>query len=397
MAALEHWIWLSAQTNISVAAKARLLSHYGDADSIFYAPSGELAEVAGISRKAADTLEKRDMSRASRLIDECAKQKIQIITAQDAGYPKRLKNIYAPPAVLYVKGQMPAVDENVLISVIGTRNASAYGLKLGREMSYQIARCGGIVVSGLTRGIDAEAAKGALLAGGSCVAVLGTAHEGAGGALIEDVAAKGAVISEYPPMIKQQSAFFRDRNRISAGLSLGVLVVEAPARSGTRLFVNDALEQGKEIFAVPGNADSENSVGTNELLREGAMLVTQGWQVMAEFEHRFPDKVKLSRETPEPEPQILKNSEKAAPSTQKVIDKEKSGGYIDLKELLSTLTDEQLRIAEAIRDGAAQIDDIIEQTGLPTAKVLSQLTILEIRGIVRRGAARQLSLNTAKK
>lgn len=397
MPALKTWLWLSAAP-VSARAKAALVQHYGSAEAAFYAPAGEFAAVKGLSAAEAALLERRDARRVDRILDSCAEQGLRIVTMQDAAYPRRLKQIFAPPPVLYVQGRLPDVDANPLIAVIGTREPSVYGIKMGRELAWQISRCGGLVVSGLTRGIDAEAARAALLSGGGCLGVLGTAHEQEHGALARDVAAAGALVSEYPPGTVQQRHFFRERNRIAAGLSVGVVVVEAPEKSGTRLFALEALEQGKEIFAVPGNADAANSAGTIALLKEGARLVTCGKDVMSEFEEMYPDKIRLTDELPAsigegpgPEPTGQPQNDK------KSVDKGGKAGYIDLQEQLASLTETQLKIVAAIEKDASHIDDIIEATGLPTATVLAQLTVLEIKGYVRREAGKRIVLNTAKK
>ena len=392
MAALEYWLWLSA-IEASPRAKHALLDRYGDAEKAFFAPDGEFHHIPGISTAEAALLERRDMSRANQVMLDCQEQNLNIITLQDAAYPNRLRNIYAPPVVLYVKGRMPLVDENALIAVIGTRKASYYGVKMGRELAWQIAKSGGIVISLLGSGVDAAAAKGALLADNYCVGVLGTPHECDKSQLALDVGHYGALVSEYPPGMQPQRSFFRERNRIAAGLSVGVLVVEAPERSGTRLFANEANEQGKEIFAVPGNADAESSAGTLALLKEGAKLVTCGWDVLSEFEALYPDKLH-----PNDAPCPMEEKAEPAPATEKKdVDKARDKGYIDLSEQLSGLTADQLKIVTAIDRKASHVDDIIEETGLPAAKVLAQLTILEIKGFVRREAGRRIALNVVKK
>ena len=404
MSALKYWLWLSAAEGLSPRAKAELIRHYGDAEQAYFAPDGEFEKIQGISAGEAAILEKRDISRCGYIEDKCAEQNISIIAMCDSSYPERLKNIYAPPPVIYVKGRMPDADEIPLVAVIGTRRASTYGLKMGREMAWEICSCGGAVVSMLTAGIDSEAAKGALLAGGKCVGVLGLPHEKSMGKLDTDIAANGALISEYPPGTEPQKCFFRERNRIASGISLGVVVVEAPIKSGTRLFAMDALEQGKEIFAVPGNADSECCAGSNALIKEGAKLVTRGSEVMEEFAALYPDRIKPGRSRyPDDVKNVLKsenscsNAENISEVKETVVDNKKSRGYIDLREQLSELSEDQLKIIAAIDKNAVHIDDIIEETGLPTAKVLSQLTFLEIKGYVRREAGRRISLNTAKK
>lgn len=399
MASIKYWVWLSAQTGVSPAAKAALLRHYGDAETAFFAPSGEFGRIRGISAGDAAVLESRDMSRVGDILSACRRLDIRPVTMQDADYPRRLRNIFAPPAVIYVKGKLPELDDEAAIAVIGTRKASPYGLKMGSRLAFEIVRCGGIVVSGLTSGIDAAAARGALLAEGVCIGVLGTSHDLEKGSLARDVSVKGALISEYPPGTQPLKSHFRDRNRISAGLSVGVAVVEAPEKSGALLFAAEANDQGKEIFAVPGNADAPNSAGTIALMQEGAKPVRTGWDILCEFAELFPGKLRQAEaaEMPENGKNDAENGEKEPEEAKKGIDKEKSRGYIDLKEQLAQLTEEQLKIISAIDKGASHIDDVIENTGLSTPKVLAQLTVLEIKGFIKREPGKRISLNTAKK
>ena len=399
MASIKYWVWLSAQTGVSPAAKAALLRHYGDAETAFFAPAGEFGRIKGISAGGAAVLESRDMSRVEDILAGCRQLDIRPVTMQDADYPERLRNIFAPPAVIYVKGKLPELDDEAAIAVIGTRKASPYGLKMGSRLAGEIVRCGGIVISGLTSGIDAAAARGALLADGVCIGVLGTSHDMEKGSLARDVCVKGALISEYPPGTQPLRSHFRDRNRISAGLSVGVTVVEAPEKSGALLFAAEANDQGKEIFAVPGNADAPNSAGTIALMQEGAKPVRTGWDILCEFADLFPGKLRQAEaaEMPENGKNHAETGEKEPEGAKKGIDKEKSRGYIDLKEQLARLSEEQLKIISAIDKGASHIDDVIENTGLSTPKVLAQLTVLEIKGFIRREPGKRISLNTAKK
>ena len=400
MSALSYWIWLS-NAELSVRTKAALMEHYGDAETAFFAPAGEFAHIEGVSRADAAILERRDMSDTARIIEECQAQGLSVISYQDSAYPSRLRNIYAPPPVLYIKGRLPAVDDNAVIAVVGTRKATPYGLKMARTIAGEIVRCGGIVISGLTYGIDAAAAEGALSAGGICVGVLGSAHQDDAGVLYAGVAERGAVISEYAPGSPAQRSFFRDRNRITAGLSVGAVAVEAPEKSGTRLFVAEAAAQGKEIFAVPGNADAKMSAGTIDMLKDGAKPVTCGWDVVSEFEYLFPGKLRKAPaargETRRIEAESVENAPVLQKETKKVIDKENGRRYIDLKDQLRDLSETQLKIITAVDNGGTHIDDIIETTGLGTATVLAQLTVLEIKGYIRREAGRRIALNTAKK
>lgn len=403
MSAIKYWLWLNAAANIPPRAKAALLAHYGSPEEMYFAPIGEYKKLLGDRVEGIDALELRDIDSALRIIDECEKQGISIVSCQDAAFPDRLKNIYSPPSIIYVKGSLPAVDDEAAIAVIGTRKASPYGLKMGRKLGYEIAKCGGVLVSGLTAGIDAAGAEGALMAGGKVIGVLGTPHERDKSRLAEDVAQSGALISEYPPGTIQSNAFFRARNRIAAGLSVGVVVVEAPEKSGTRLFADEANEQGKEIFAVPGNADSDNCVGTNTLLKEGAKPVTNGWDVMAEFEALYPGKVSQRRDMTMPaekedKPAVYHDDENAKQdkrqkATKKVIDKRDSAAYIDLKKVLETLSETQIKIVTVMETPSMHVDDIIERSGFSPARVLADLTMLQLKGIVTQEKGKRFTLN----
>lgn len=391
MSKIRYWLWLSA-VNMAPRAKSALLGHFSDVEEIYYAGRDELARVYGLSANDLSALENRDLSRVDEVIRECIRQDITIITLQDAAYPDRLRNIYDPPLVLYVKGKLPPIDELAPIAVIGTRRASAYGLRMARTLAWEITRCGGTVISGLTAGIDAAAARAALDAGGACIGVLGTAHECENGELSRAVSENGALISEYPPGTETMKSFFRARNRITAGLAVGAAVVEAPKKSGALLFASEALEQGKEIFAVPGNADSFTSAGSNGLLKLGAKPVTCGWDVMVEFASLYPQRVRPCNEEPiPPEPEVV--SEKPAPAEEKPIPSqpEKPAPQLD------KLGPDQRSIVEAVMNGAGHIDEIIEATQLTTSKVLTLLTLLEVKGVLSRRPGQRIEINFAKK
>jgi len=402
MSAVTYWVWLSSLDAVSVRAKAALIRRFGDAEGVFFAPAGAFSAIDGVSAAEAAALGRRDLGRVDAILEDCARENLAILTMQDALYPKRLKDIYAPPVVLYVRGKLPRIDDEAVIAIVGTRSASPYGLKMGRQIAYEIAKGGGIVVSGLTNGIDAAAARGALDADGICIGVLGTAHEQQDSDLSYDVCRRGALISEYAPGRVSQRSFFRERNRISAGLSLGAVAVEAPEKSGTLLFAAEALEQGREVFAVPGNADAPGCRGTNALLKDGATPVTCGWDVLGEFAALFPDKLRRvdaeRTDAPVPPAQAAPETAKAAPAAgKKEIDKEKSVAYIDLRTQLGLLSETQLKIVSAIEKEPTHVDDIVEKTGLGAATVLTQLTVLTVKGIVRRMPGNRVALNVIRR
>ncbi|MBQ8075439.1 MAG: DNA-processing protein DprA [Oscillospiraceae bacterium] len=407
-----YWLWLSSLAEVNLNAKAALLEVYGSAEAAFFAPKGSFTGVEGITARDAEALEARDLTEARLIPERCEEEGLSFLTLDDARYPKRLKEIFAPPVVLYVKGRLPDLDAEVPVAVIGTRKASPYGIKMGRNMAYELSKCGSVIVSGLTQGIDAAAAEGALAAGGICVGVLGTPIKARSG-LPARVCRQGALLSEYAPGTPQLKTFFRARNRIAAGISVGVVVAEAPEKSGTRLFVAEALEQGKEIFAIPGNADSETGLGTIRFLREGAQLVTHGWEVAEELNVSYPNILNPESRAsfpqfPDPEPMEKKpaftekksgknrseTSEKrpkqeaaSEKSKKKRLDNAPPHCYIDISEKLSVLSETQQQVALAVLSGACSAEEIIGQTGLEAKAVLSALTMLEIRGVTRRDAA----------
>ena len=389
---LLSWLWLSL-LNLSPRAVSAILREYGDAGHAFAAEQEAFHGLRGVTPREAEVLENRDLTAAEFSLRRCREQKLAVIPVTDFAYPERLRQTATPPAVLYVQGELPDLDAVPVLAVIGTRRASAYGLKMSRELAFQIASSGGTVLSLLTPGADEAVAEGALKAGRPCIAVLGTPHEACRWPLMREVAKCGAVISEYPPAKEQFRHFFRERNRVAAGLSDGVVVVEAPEKSGTRLFVTEAAEQGKDVFAVPGNADVENAAGTLNLLKEGAKLVTCGADVLEEYLLRFPElSTDIAPVGPVAQPVITEQSADV-PDAQAALPPEVKKGEPGLREQLRNLSEDQLALIAAISPPSAHVDDIAARSGLPVARVLAQLTVLEIKGYVRREPGRHFSLN----
>lgn len=425
MSTLKYWVWLSTLTELLPRTRWELLEAFGEPELIYHADEKQLLERCRLSEKERALLLNKNPSRADDVLEKCRINGIQIITARDAAYPRRLKSISDPPVVLYVKGRLPDIDGEAAIAVVGTRRATPYGLKMSRRMGAEISAGGGLVVTGLAAGADSAAAQGALLAGGSCIGVLGCAIDEVFPAwnteLYDDVAGRGALISEYPQGTPGAPHHFPERNRIMSGISVGAVIVEAPARSGALITANLALEQGREVFAIPGNADAPNSFGTNELIRSGAALVTSGWDVLEEFQRQFPEK--LREPVPARLAEVHRREEKAAPAPQagesddshrhpaetgrgfaklrvstgrKRIDNKNPREYSDLREQLNTLTENQLKIVSAIERPSTHVDDIIDKSGLPASAVLSELTILQIKGFVSAGSGKRFTLNLTK-
>ena len=293
---LLYWIWFAQLQKVPDQIKWMLLQHFQDPEEIYYAESSAFSGIEGLSRDAVAQLQQKDLTEAEKILQQCQEKELNILTIQDKAYPSKLRNIADPPMVLYYKGKLPDFEGNPVIGVVGTRKASAYGLNTAKKMGYQIARCGGIVVSGMAHGIDGMAMDGALTADKTTVGVLGCGADMiyplSNRKLFRDVERYGCILSEFPPETPAYKWNFPRRNRIISGVSNGVLIVEAPARSGALITADRALEQGRDVFVVPGNVDLEGFAGSNRLLREGATFVSCGWDILSEYEVFYPDKVR---------------------------------------------------------------------------------------------------------
>ena len=416
---LVHWIWLAHRPGIGPRRKAALLEHFRDPEAVYYAQEEALRQLEPSAEARAALLDK-NLEPSENILEDCRKKRLNILTLQDAAYPARLKNIPDPPLVLYYKGQLPDFDSEPVIGVVGTRKASAYGLTVAKRMGYQIGKCGGLVVSGMAYGIDGLAMSGALTAGAKTVGVLGcgadVVYPQSNRALFRDVERYGCILSEFAPGQQAAKWTFPMRNRIISGLSCGVLVVEAPERSGALITARLALEQGRDVFAVPGNIDTPICAGSNALLRDGAIMVTSGWDVISEYEALFPDKIHredgLSHQQAYPDEvrrAELKGEKAPARVAQtpripeeithlkknlgkKSIDKEPVEAYSDVNVNLSGLSEDEKRIVSSLKNGQRLVDDVIAETGMTTGKLLGILTMLELKGIIRRLPGKRISL-----
>ena len=370
---LKYWVWLSELKGLRNQTRLALLRRFGDPESIFYADADELLLTDGVERSQLKLLENHDLAPADRILADCQRLDIRLLTLSDAAYPGRLKNIYDPPALLYCKGRLPLLDDLLCVAVVGTRDCTPYGVACAEKLGFGLASGGAAVVSGLAKGIDAAAIRGALRAGGVTVGVVGNGldvyypHESR--YLYEDVASAGILLSEYPPGTEPASGHFPVRNRIISGLSLAALVVEAPEKSGALITAATALEQGRDVFAVPGPIDAPASVGCNCLIRDGAGLVSDASDILREYEGRFVLNLKESREQPE----TLGYQARMAPEPKPVAP------TLSMRHSDAELTDDQIAVLKALSDTEPmQVDDLTELVEIPTRRVLSALTVLEI-------------------
>jgi len=413
-----HWIWLATRPDISDRIKVELVHRFQDPENVYFTDPESYREVEGLSSEGIAALKDKNLDRAKHILDDCDRENLRILTYRDAAYPNRLKNISDPPLVFYYKGRLPDFDGRPLIGVVGTRSASPYGLTASKRLGYQIAACGGVLVSGMAYGIDGMAMRGALTAGGSVVGILGCGadivYPVSNRTLFADTESYGCIMSEFPPGTPPMARNFPKRNRIISGLSCGVLVVEAPEKSGALITARLAADQGRDVFVVPGNIDVPTFVGSNRLLRDGAIAVSHGWDILSEYEALFPGKVSKNTEGNrqmaypdevsagvESEKEVRKVAQKPVlPAKKKfrkrdnekiVIDKAESSPYSDLNDMLPKLSGEEQTIVAAI-SADTLVDDVIAATGMPVGKVLATLTLLEVKGVVKRLPGKRVRL-----
>ncbi|MDR3767207.1 MAG: DNA-processing protein DprA [Butyricicoccus sp.] len=381
-----YWLWLAAKDGMTALAKNQLLSRFGTPEHLYAMTRAEWEALPGLTRKQIDALSDKSLERARAIAFDCEKLHIQIITQADSAYPDILRSIPDPPLVLYVKGTLPDLEGAPGVGVVGTRKASPYGLLAANEFGKGLARAGFTVVSGMALGADAAAARGALEAGGKTIAVLAgglnICYPPQNNFLMGDIQLSGAVISENPPSTPHDGFRFPIRNRIISGLSRGVLIVEAPKRSGALITAHLALDQGREVFAIPGTIHAPNSVGCNQLIRDGeAALVMRPGDIAQALGH-------VARRTPEvstppaplPAPDLWDKIQQYTEQPETPAEPAPAGP----PKIPDSVNDTQREILKAVLDGAETPEEILEMTDLPAARVMTELTMLELDGILGR-------------
>ncbi len=355
---LKYWIWLSS-LKIIPSKKNMLLEYFKDPYALWDADEADLKKMGFMNEIMLKQLTNIVLKRKSEEVaDEVYRKGINVLTIKDREYPDNLRNIYDPPVVLYVKGSLSGCKNR--IAIVGSRRPSSYGLKVAEKLAYELSGFGLTVVSGLASGIDGAAHSGALRNNGKTIAVLGCGidivYPRENRRLYEKITETGAVISEYIPGVQPLQYHFPARNRIISGLSYGTVVVEAGEKSGSLITVNYALNQGREVFAVPGNINNINSMGTNRLIGEGAKIVTSVYDIIEEL------KIFI-----EIDDLNLKKSIKDSFNT-KLIDMSR-----DEKIILEQLLKEPL-----------YIDMLMEKTGFDIKELNSLLVIMEMKGIIEQ-------------
>jgi len=363
------WLALALTPGLASRLSARLLREFGSPEEVFRAPLGRLEACRLPAPVAQAVFKKQSFKRAekelalTRRMDRC-----RLVNWTDPEYPQTLLQIYDPPVMLYVRGDVQVLNLPA-ISVVGTRRPTLYGSQMAERLGRELAARGLVVVSGMARGIDAIGHQGAVAVNGRAIGVLGTGvdvcYPKENRKLYEKVLERGAIISEFPLGTHPAPENFPIRNRIVAGMPLGVAVVEGAQYSGSLITARLAMEFGREVFAVPGNVTQPVSFAPNQLIKQGAKLVTNGADVVEEL----PTPVRaalVQAEQPEAEQRNLLAAASLNSSEKKIYD------------LLST-------------DEPKHIDDIVERSGLNSSEVLATLFDMEMKGIIRQTPGKQFS------
>lgn len=409
---LEYWLWLAHRPNINDHQKLLLLQSFRSPQGVYQADASEYALYPALTPQGITALGDKSLSLYRSALEYCQREGIQILTYDHPQYPNRLKHIYDPPLVLYYKGTLPKFDGTPVISIVGTRRCTAYGQAVASKMGAEISACGAMVVSGLAAGIDAAAMAGALQMGMPTVGVLGTGVDvifpRENKNLFRQVEQCGCILSEFLPKTAGFKWNFPKRNRIISGLSIATVVVEAPEKSGALNTARQALNQGRDVFAVPGNADLPSFQGSNRLLKEGAISATSGWEVLSEYQSLFPDKIRKAEgifvqpmAEKHPVPSFKKAISAPAKSTnisiisKKDIDNKATTPYIDIKTALPPLSAEEQAIVNALNGEPKRVDDIIAETGLSSGAALRSMTMLELKKVIIRLPGNRIALKDA--
>lgn len=374
---IKYWLALKFVDEIGNVGFKNLVDRFGSPQAVFQATEDQIIKVKTVNDRTARKIKKfNDWKRVDRELEKAETHAVSIITSKDDRYPRSLLNIYDFPPVLYVKGTLDVNDIN--IAIIGSRRASTYGTFLTERLSRELAGEGITIVSGMARGIDSAAHRGALLGSGRTLAVLGSGidviYPPENAELYNKIAQRGAIVTEFPFESEPKGFHFPARNRIISGLSLGIVVVEATEKSGSLITARLGLEQGKEIFAVPGSIDAPGSRGTHKLLKEGAKLVENVHDILEEIYSQ----IQLSKNPCGSED----NQEVSIPvnNRQEIVSRQQS---------IKALRSEEQEILKIIKKAPMYIDNIIEISGYRSQDVLNILLYLELNGYIEQLAGKR--------
>lgn len=394
-----YWIWL--QQCLGEGARFKeIIEDFGSAENLYNSNIIEWKQSPALTISQVERLQKFELDVADKIINICKDNNWDIISFDDEAYPKRLKEIPNPPAVLYVDGKLINVDDYVAISIVGTRKASTYALKSAYIMAKGVSECGAVVVSGGALGVDASAHKGALSANGYTIAVLGCGlgydYLQANQELRSQIIFQGgALITEYPPFVKPTRVSFPMRNRIISGLSLGTLVVEAGVKSGSLITAQYANEQNRDVYAIPASIFDYNFQGTNKLILDGATVAVNPSVLIANYAERYStldmNKAKTVRELVDEITPRDANAPESPQVTFEKITKDRAEA-VKRQDTALELKDNERLIYGVMSQGLMSIDEIADKANVDTKKVLIALTSLEMKKLVESASGKRYKL-----
>lgn len=366
-----YWLWLTTKQGITHSKAARLIKYFGSIEKIYF--SKDFGGIAGFSEDNINSLMNKDLSKAKYILDRTVRIGAYIVVYDEDCYPEILRHIPQPPYVLYILGKFPDMDNILTIGVVGTRNSSDYGDVVTERICTDLAKMGVITVSGLAAGIDSVSAWAAVDNGGIHAAVMGNGldivYPASNAELVKRVIKSGCLISEFCPGTRPFASNFPQRNRIIAGLSRGVLVTEAPEKSGALITARYALENGRDVFAVPRDITAVKYQGTNILIRSGAKLIQNAGDIVNEYP--YADRYEKA------------NISDAAAEQNVTEDNSKFAG----------LTGIDMEIANLLKKHDMQIDEITRELEKPAGVINTSLIMLEMRGVVKKLPGSMYQLN----
>jgi len=366
-----YYIWLLKSLGQAHSKIKIIFRHFGDVKSIYDAKPKEHIQSGLFTPKQLERLSDKSLDHAKKVYEYCYKHNQKIITLTSRDYPKRLGQIFDPPILLFAEGNISDIENYPCIAVVGSRKSTEYGNEIAYKLSRDLARAGAIIVSGCAVGIDTASHRGALAADGKTVGILGCGidypYNMANKNLRDDITVRGAVLSEHFPDTPPSKYTFPVRNRIMSGISNGVLIVEAGEKSGSLITARLALEQGKDVFSVPGSLLSEFSNGTNTLLKDGAIPVTGAMDILLEYANYYRDSINLSFD--------MQPLDAQSPVCEKPKDEK-------VNENLTFISSEARELYDIISDSPVHVDELSIKTSKPVHVLLARLTELEMAGLI---------------
>lgn len=385
---LLHWVWLGLALPPGSRLIDEILRQFPDPEEFFLAGEAGIAQIGRISRADALYIRNTELSDAEKAMETAEEYGAAVLCRNSPEYPQRLLEIETAPAVLYAKGDLSCLNKAPSIAAIGTRRISDYGRRISGVIGGGLGKAGAVVVSGMAQGVDSACHEACLDAGGKTVAVQGcgicNVFPAENEELKERIIASGAVISEFAPDAKPQSSFFPIRNRIISGMSMGVCVVEAAARSGTSITARIAAEQGRKVFAVPADVLRPTSQGTLRLLRSGAIPVASAADILSEYESEFPAEFAAAKQALPTRSREQKSAARSVP--------EHSPRQSDLRVKRAApegISPEAAAVYGVIGFEPLSADEISDMAKLSSGQTSAALTELEIFGLIAPAAGRR--------